>query len=154
MDYFNPPWMKFTGLPFEEIKDWGWTQFIHVDDVAENVHAWKHSVETGEPFEFEHRLRGADGEYCWHISRALSLKDNEGKVIMWVGSTTDIHEQRQTANECAGSPPSLSEADHRKDEFLATLCTELRNPLAPIRTGLQLMRLAGGRPCRSSKPAP
>ncbi len=64
---------------------------------------------------------------------------------MWVGSTTDIHEQRQTANELRRLAAQLSEADHRKDEFLATLAHELRNPLAPIRTGLQLMRLAGGR---------
>ncbi|MGH8523632.1 MAG: PAS domain-containing protein, partial [Gammaproteobacteria bacterium] len=61
VDYFNPQWTEFTGLPFETIRDWGWTQFIHPDDVAENVRVWKHSIETGEYFQFEHRFRRADG---------------------------------------------------------------------------------------------
>ena len=61
VDYFNPQWTEFTGLPFEEIRDWGWTQFIHPDDVEENVRLWQRSIETGEPFEFEHRFRRADG---------------------------------------------------------------------------------------------
>ncbi len=144
VDYFNPQWSRFTGLSFEQIRDWGWTQFIHPDDVAENVRVWKHAVATGEPFQFEHRFRSADGEYRWHLSRAVALTDDGGRVLMWVGSNTDIHEQRQTANELRRLAADLSEADRRKDEFLATLAHELRNPLAPIRNGLQVMRRAGG----------
>ncbi len=75
MDYFNRQWMEFTGLSFEQIKDWGWTQFIHPDDVEENVRAWQQSIETGEPFHFEHRFRRADGKYRWHLSRAHAMRD-------------------------------------------------------------------------------
>ena len=92
VDYFNPQWTEFTGLSFEKIRDWGWKQFIHPDDLAEHVSAWRHSINTGEPFEFESRFRRADGEYRWHISRALPMRDEAGRVIMWAGSNTDVHD--------------------------------------------------------------
>jgi PAS domain S-box-containing protein len=144
VDYFNPIWSEYTGLTFEQIRDWGWTQFVHPDDLAENLRVWKSAIETGEEFTFEQRFRRADGEYRWHLSRAKALKDAEGKVLMWVGSNTDIHEQKQTANELREVAARLSEADRRKNEFLAMLAHELRNPLAPIRNGLQIVRMAEG----------
>ncbi len=144
MDYFNPQWTEFTGVSFEQIKDWGWTKFIHPDDVEENVRVWQHSIDTGAPFHVEHRFRRADGEYRWHLSRAVPLWDAEDKVVMWVGSNTDIHEQRQTANQLRQYAADLSEADRRKNEFLAMLAHELRNPLAPIRNAVQILRLTGG----------
>jgi PAS domain S-box-containing protein len=141
IDYFNPIWMEFTGLSFEQIKDWGWKQFIHPDDVEENVRRWQHSIDTGEPIQFEHRFRRADGEYRWHLSRGQAMRDAAGKVVMWVGSNTDIHEQKQTANQLQQLAASLSEADLRKNEFLAMLAHELRNPLAPILNAVHLLRL-------------
>ncbi len=75
IDYFNPQWTQFTGLLFEEIRGWGWTQFIHPDDVEENVQRWRHSLETGEPFYFEHRFRSANGVYRWHMSRAIPIRN-------------------------------------------------------------------------------
>ncbi len=130
VDYFNPQCTDFTGLPFEQIRDWGWAQFIHPDDLAENVRVWQQAIDSGEPFLFEHRFRRADGEYRWHLSRAVALKDTGGKVLMWVGSNTDIHD--------------VKEADRRKNEFLAILADELRNPLAPIGNALEILRLTGG----------
>ena len=59
VDYFNRQWTEFTGLSFEQIKDWGWTQFVHPDDVAENVRVWRESIKTGEVFHFQHRFRRA-----------------------------------------------------------------------------------------------
>ncbi|MDQ3582152.1 MAG: PAS domain-containing sensor histidine kinase [Pseudomonadota bacterium] len=144
VDYFNPIWTEFTGLTFEHIRDWGCTQFIHPDDVAENVRVWQQSIDTGEPFQFEHRFRRADGEYRWHLSRAVPMRDAEGRIVMWIGSNTDIHEQRQTANRLRLLAADLVESDRRKNEFLAMLAHELRNPLAPIRNALQVMRLTGG----------
>ena len=91
VEYFNPVWMSFTGLSFEQIRDWGWTQFVHPDDVDENVRVWKKALAVGEPFEFEHRFREAKGEYRWHLSRAVPMRDDAGTVLMWIGSNTDIH---------------------------------------------------------------
>jgi len=146
VDYFNPIWMTFTGESFETIRDWGWSNIIHPDDVDENVRVWQHSIDTGEPFQFEHRFRRADGEYRWHISRALPMRDEEGQIVMWIGSNTEIHEPKSLQEELREVAAQLSEANRRKTEFLATLGHELRNPLAPIRTGLEAMKLMGDDP--------
>ena len=92
VDYFNPQWTEYSGLSFEQIKDWGWKQFIHPDDLEETVRLWRHAVATGETYVQEHRFRRADGEYRWHLSRAQAMRDAEGKVMTWVGSNTDVHD--------------------------------------------------------------
>jgi len=130
VDYFNPQWSEFTGLSLEQISEGGWKQFIHPDDLAETTRIWKHSVATGEVSLREHRFRRADAEYRWHLSRTVPMRDAAGKVVLWIGSSTDVHE--------------VKEADHRKDEFLAMLAHELRNPLAPIRNTLEVMKRADG----------
>jgi PAS domain S-box-containing protein len=143
VDYFNPVWTEFTGRTIEAIRNWGWTQFIHPDDVDENIRVWRHSIDTGEPFQFEHRFLRADSEYRWHICRASPVRDESGRVVMWIGSNTDIHEQKQTANKLRELAADLSDADRRKNEFLAMLAHELRNPLAPIRNAVEILRLTG-----------
>ncbi len=115
----------FTGLSFEQIRDWGWTQFIHPDDVEENVRRWKHSIETGEFFQFEHRFRRFDGEWRWHISRAHAMRDADGRVTMWIGSNTEIHDVKRAQAEA-------EQANRTKDKFLAALSHELRTPLTPV----------------------
>ena len=132
VDYFNPQWCEFTGLSLEQLSDGGWTQFMHPDDLAETIRVWQHSIATGEGNVREHRFRRADGEYRWHLSRTAPMRDAAGKVMLWIGSSTDVHE--------------VKEADHRKDEFLAMLAHELRNPLAPIRNMLEVMKRADGNP--------
>lgn len=113
VDYFNQQWIVFTGLPFEEIRDWGWTQFIHPDDVAENVRLWQHAIETGTPFEFMHRFRRADEQWRWHLSRAQPLRDAAGNVVMWAGANTDIHEQKELTEALQQREAALIESEHR-----------------------------------------
>ncbi|MEI8381836.1 MAG: PAS domain S-box protein [Planctomycetota bacterium] len=92
VDYFNPQWMAYTGLSFEQLRDWGWKQFIHPDDVDEHVRRWLHATKTGEVFEHESRFRRADGEYRWHVSRGVPMRNEVGQIVMWVGANTDIHD--------------------------------------------------------------
>lgn len=94
VDYVNSAWEEYTGLKLEHIRDWGWLDFVHPDDVPENIRVWKDAVATGEPLVTEHRFRRRDGDYRWHLSRARPMKDAAGKVLMWLGSNTDIHEQK------------------------------------------------------------
>jgi PAS domain S-box-containing protein len=143
VDYFNPAWTEFTGHPLDEITDW--SLFVHPDDLAESVQAWETAVATGGPFQCEQRFRRIDGEYRWHLSRATAMKDEAGEVLLWIGSNTDIHEQRESANELRRLADELSCADRRKDEFIALLAHELRNPLAPISNALQIVRLSDGK---------
>jgi PAS domain S-box-containing protein len=132
--YFNPQWSQFTGLTFEQIRDWGWTQFIHPDDLAENLRVWKEALLSGQPLLFDHRFRAANGEYRWHSSRVAPIHDDEGKVTMWIGSNTDIHDVMRNKE-------ALEEVSRRKDDFLATVSHELRTPLTSILGWTALMKL-------------
>jgi PAS domain S-box-containing protein len=136
VDYLNQQWTDFTGLSFDDMKARGWSQVVHPEDVEENIRVWKRSLDTGEPFQLEHRFRGADGVYRWHLSRAHAMRDASGAITMWIGSNTDIDEVKRTEH-------ALHDANQRKDEFLAMLGHELRNPLAPILSALELMKLRG-----------
>jgi PAS domain S-box-containing protein len=95
-DYVNEQWVEFTGLSIEQIQHWGWTQIIHPDDRDDSIQAWQHAVDSREAFEFIHRFRRADGAYRWHLSRAQAMRDASGNTIVWLGSSTDIHEQKET----------------------------------------------------------
>jgi PAS domain S-box-containing protein len=125
VNYFNRQWTEFTGLTFEQIRDWGWVQFIHPDDVDENVRRWKQSLESGEPFYFEHRFRRADGMYRWHVSRAHAMRDSNGEVLMWIGSNTDVNDIREAREQA-------ERLSRTKDDFMAALSHELRTPLTPV----------------------
>ncbi len=119
VDYFNRQWMEFTGLSFEQIKDWAWTQFIHPDDVEENIRRWKHCVDTGDNFQLEYRFRRKDGIYRWHLSRAQAMRDAEGNVLLWIGSNTDIDDQKRTEE-------TLHENEARLRTLADTLETQVR----------------------------
>ena len=126
IDYFNPQWTEFTGLSFEEIRGWGWTQLIHPDDVEENIRSWQRSIDTGEPFYFEHRFRGADGVYRWHVTRAIPMRDAQGKIVTWIGSNTDIDEQKRL--------------EERKDEFINMASHELKTPVTSLKGFTQVLQ--------------
>ena len=109
VDYYNQQWFEFTGLTFEEIRNWGWTRFIHPDDLEENVRLWKRAIETGDYIEIEHRFRRHDGQYRWHVSRAHAMRDAEGKITMWIGSNTDIHNMMEAQEELIEAEAQLAD---------------------------------------------
>lgn len=146
IDYYSPQWLEYTGLSFEQMRDWGWRQSVHPDDVEENVRVWQHSIDTGVAFDFEQRFLHADGQYRWHISRAVPLRDDAGRIRLWVGSNTDIDEKKRSRDELRQLAAALSEADRRKTEFLAVLAHELRNPLAPLSNAVQILQMAQADP--------
>ncbi len=124
--YFNRRWMEYTGLTFEQIKEWGWTQFIHPDDVEENVRVWKRSIETGEPFQFEHRFRRADGAYRWHLSRAHLMLDADDNSAMWLGSNTDIDDVKQAEEALRESNQRVTNVVESITDAFITLDKEWR----------------------------
>ncbi|MGH6839172.1 MAG: PAS domain S-box protein [Methylocella sp.] len=124
VDYFNQQWTDFTGLTFAQIRGWGWTQFIHPDDVEENIQRWRHSIKTGEPLEITHRFRRADGAYRWHLSRARAMRDAAGNISMWIGSNTEVHEQKEMAETLRESEERLS-AELTATRLLQRISAEL-----------------------------
>ena len=133
-DYFNQQWYAFTGVAEGATAGQRWTDVFHPDDQLQARERWSRSLASGEPYEIEFRLRHRSGQYRWVLARALPIRDEAGAIVRWMGSSTDIHDQKQTQE-------ALRVADRRKDEFLAMLAHELRNPLAPISAGADLLRL-------------
>ena len=131
-DYLNTRWAEFTGLDTEEFAGYGWKVLIPPDDLPAIMTAWEHCLDSGATFEVEHRLKHRSGQYRWVLNRALPLMDDDGSVVRWMGTLTDIHDKKRGEEE-------LKAAARRKDEFLAMLAHELRNPLAPISSAAQLL---------------
>jgi PAS domain S-box-containing protein len=135
-DYFNEQWYEFTGLARGESNGERWINVFHPDDHQRTNAAWQHSLATGADYEIQYRLRHFSGEFRWVLGRALPLRDDVGHIIRWMGTCTDIHAQKLAEDE-------WRKEIQRKDDFLAMLAHELRNPLAPISTAAQLLKLQG-----------
>ncbi|AEI51817.1 PAS domain-containing sensor histidine kinase [Runella slithyformis] len=99
LTYFNQSVYNYSGLMREQIEKEGWLQIVHPDEREENVRSWMESVRTGKDFLFEHRFRRYDGSYRWQLSRAIAQRDANGTLQMWVGTSTDIEEQKVFTNE-------------------------------------------------------
>jgi PAS domain S-box-containing protein len=134
-DYYNEQWYSYTGVPRNSTDGDGWNAIFHPDDSARSWAAWRASLATGKTYEIQYRLRHHSGVYRWVLGRALPVRNEAGAIIRWMGTCTDIDDQKLAED-------ALREANLRKDEFLAMLAHELRNPLAPISSAAQLLMLA------------
>ncbi len=99
LNYFNQSVYDFSGLSHEQINKDGWLQIVHPDDREENIRVWTESISTGKDFLLEHRFKRYDGEYRWQLSRAIPQLDVYGNIQMWVGTSTDIQDQKTFTNE-------------------------------------------------------
>ena len=134
IEWYNDRWYEYTGIPHEEMRGWGW-QRVHDPQVLPAVMAaWQHSIATGDPFQMTFPLRGRDGKYRPFFTLVAALKDETGAVLNWFGTNTDVSPLHEAEQE-------RREGERRKDEFLAMLAHELRNPLAPIAMAAQLLKL-------------
>jgi PAS domain S-box-containing protein len=97
-DYYNAQWYEFTGMPVGSTDGEGWNGMFHADDQQAAWTRWRHSLETGAPYEIEYRLRRHDGMYRWTLGRALPVYEN-GKIVRWIGTCTDIHEAKIAAEQ-------------------------------------------------------
>ncbi|OJH37436.1 GAF domain-containing protein [Cystobacter ferrugineus] len=97
-DYFNQRWYDYTGMKPGDTDGEGWQLPFHPDDVPEARRRWQHSLRTGEPYEVEYRCRRHDGAYRWFIGRAQPVRDAEGRILKWFGTSTDIDDQKRAVD--------------------------------------------------------
>ncbi len=97
-DFYNKRWYEFTGLTFQQSRNKGWSQVLHPDDVNRTRDIWARSLQTGDLYEVEYRMRRHDGQYRWLLARAMPLRDESGIISRWFGTCTDIHDQRLLAD--------------------------------------------------------
>jgi len=154
--YRNSRFYEYTGMPMiqEDGRLWSllaeahqlpegsgnWTELVHPDDLPSFKAKWLRSLNTGEPFEVDFRLkRGADNHYCYHMARAEAIKNPDGTIEKWLGIATEVEEKMQAeatlkaANQVlAEARDRAVEASHAKSLFLANMSHELRTPLNAI----------------------
>ena len=117
-EYINRRGLQYNGIASDEIQAWDWRQALHPDDALLTGQAWQETVSRGTAFEREYRLRRADGQYRWHLTRSLPLRDAQGEIVKWVGTCTDIHDQKlaeERIHEQAALLDKAQDAIHVKD---------------------------------------
>lgn len=117
-DYYNARWYEFTGVPYGSTDGEAWNGMFHPDDQENAWARWSHSLETGEPYEIEYRLRRHDGQYRWTLGRALPVRDPSGKITRWIGTCTDIDDSKRVADQTELMSRELS---HRIKNIFAVI---------------------------------
>ena len=110
VEHVNRQVLEYFGRTLEELRQWGTTDAVHPADLPQVAAAWQHAVQTGQPYEFEHRIRRADGEYRWFQSRGLPLRDADGRIVRWYNLLTDIDARKQSEEKLRRSEADLLEA--------------------------------------------
>lgn len=128
VDYYNNRWYEYTGMDFEKSKGWNWKDAIHPEDLEDLKKNWNLCLNTGNIFKIEYRLKGKrDGEYKWHYAQALPFKNENNEIIAWIGTVTDIEDQKL--------------AMLKKDEFISLASHELKTPVTSLKAFTQILQI-------------
>lgn len=140
----QPAWAECTGQAWEDYRGLGWQQALHADDLPVMWRNWAAAREQRTVYSTEGRIWHApSGQYRYFEIRAVPSLDADGRIREWIGTCTDVHDRHS-------SEQALRIADRRKDEFMAVLAHELRNPLAPIRNAVHVLKVCREDDARSA----
>lgn len=145
--YFNNAVYAYSGLNSDELNSTNWLKIVHPDDHKINIDSWVHSITTGEEFILEHRLLRNDGQYRWNLNRAIPLKDNDGQIILWVGTALDIHDQKMQTEvleeKVIARTKELERKNKELEQFVYAASHDMQEPLRKIRTFISMINEQG-----------
>lgn len=131
--WYNKRWFDYTGTTLEEMQGWSWTKVHHPDHVDQVVARLKRAVKNGdETWEDVFPLRRYDGQYRWFLTRMTPIRDDQGKVLRWLGTNTDITQQKETEEELKRARVLADVSNQAKSDFLANMSHEIRSPMTAI----------------------
>lgn len=143
--YLNHQWKKYADIDSND-PDF-WKKLIHKDDLPKASALWREAHKEGKSYEGEFRYLRKDGEYRWHLNRAVAIQDSQGNVIQWIGTVTDIHDRKMFESELKANEKKLEAALIARDQFVSVASHELKTPLTSLKlqSQLTLKSLAAGK---------
>lgn len=151
--YANQLLLDYIGVPHKDLKNRGWQQFVHPDDLPKTVKAFHHAIKTGTSYEVVHRVRRLDGEFRWHHDRGEPLRDREGRIIQWYGLSIDIDEAKKAEASLQTVQAELARVGRLSTfgQLTALIAHEVTQPIGSSRNNARaaLNFLAAPRPKRS-----
>jgi PAS domain S-box-containing protein len=159
---YSPSVYDYSGLSFEDLEVDGWVKMTAPEDREDNYRAWMKSITTGNDYLYQHRLRRHDGEMRWHLSRAVAQRNENGEIQMWVGTSTDIHEQKkfseelekqvhERTHELLTSNEQLSKSNADLEQFAYIASHDLQEPLRKIKTFISILENSFDDPTERTK---
>lgn len=138
VEYLNRQWATYTGLPTDPPEPEEWLALIHPDDRERFETAWLEAVRYKRPYEIEYRLKRHDGVYRWNLGRCLPVRSERGELVVWVGSGTDIDDQKQAETVLRQRAEQLASLNERERNISMQLQDALRPPIPRTVPGLVL----------------
>jgi PAS domain S-box-containing protein len=132
VDYYNERHLEYKDIKQVKDQDWDWAPVLHPDDTEPTVDAWLHALESGEIYQIEHRVRMSDGSYRWHLSRGVPMLDENGQIIRWFGTATDIHDLKLAEEQLKIYASRLEKSNRELEQFAFMASHDLQEPLRKI----------------------
>ncbi|MHA3770156.1 PAS domain-containing protein [Verrucomicrobiota bacterium sgz303538] len=120
LDYANPFALEYLGVNMEQLRGWNWMQIVHPADREPTMYAWLEAIALAQPLDVRQRMITADGEFHWNLVRAHPIRDDLGRVLLYVGTCTDVEDWKQSLRD-------LSSANREIEQLLALLDAYERN---------------------------
>lgn len=151
VDYHNKRWYEYTKSKKAESLNLEWKSMVHPDDFPEIEKLWNESLKTGKEFIAQYRLKGGGHDYRWNLGKASPLRDNEGKIVKWIGTSVDVHEGKMLSQTLSEKNEELTRINNDLDNFIYTASHDLKVPITNIEGLLYMLLEEMSEVCRSDK---